>query len=56
MIKGNALEVFSALFENGEKFFLMAKDKDSARLLAIELNHRSPLLKVERVDGWFDND
>jgi len=55
MIKGNAMDVYSVVFANGDKFSLMARDSTMARLTAHELVPDHPIVAVHKVDHWDEN-
>ena len=55
MIKGNAMDVYTVVFSNGDKFALMARDVTMARLTAHELVPDYPIVAVHKVDQW-END
>ena len=55
MIKGNAMDVFSVAFANGDKFSLVARDTTMARLTAQELLPDHAIVSVHKVDQWYDN-
>lgn len=52
MIKGNAMDVYTVQFANGDKFSLMARDSTMARLTAYELVPDSPIVAVHKIDEW----
>ena len=52
MIKGNAMDVYTVQFANGDKFSLMARNSAMARLNAYELVPDSPIVAVHRIDEW----
>ena len=52
MITGNAMDVYTVVFGNGEKFSLMARDITMARLNAQELVPNSTIIAVHKVDQW----
>ncbi len=52
MIKGNAMDVYTVQFANGDKFSLMARDSTMARLTAYELVPNSPIVAVHKIDEW----
>ena len=55
MIKGNAMDVFSVAFTNGDKFCLMARDTTMARLTAQELVPDYAIVSVHKIDQWDDS-
>jgi hypothetical protein len=55
MIKGNAMDVFSVAFANGDKFGLIARDTTMARLTAQELLHDHAIVSVHKIDQWDDS-
>jgi hypothetical protein len=55
MIKGNAMDVYSVVFANGDKFSLMARDSTMARLTAHELVPDYAIVAVHKVDQWDEN-
>jgi hypothetical protein len=55
MIKGNAMDVFSVAFTNGDKFCLMARDTTMARLAAQELVPDHAIVSVHKIDQWDDS-
>lgn len=55
MITGNAMDVYTVVFGNGEKFSLMARDITMARLNAQELVPNSTIIAVHKVDQWEDD-
>jgi hypothetical protein len=55
MIKGNAMDVYSVFFANGDKFCLMARDITMARLTAHELVPDYAIVTVHKVDEWDEN-
>ena len=52
MIKGNAMDVYTVQFANGDKFSLMARDSSMARLTAYELIPDSTIVAVHKLDQW----
>ena len=52
MIRGNAMDVYTVAFANGEKFSLMAYDTTMARLMAQELVPDSAIVAVHKIDQW----
>ena len=52
MIKGNAMDVYTVAFANGEKLSLMAYDTTMARLMAQELAPDSTILAIHKIDQW----
>ena len=52
MIRGNAMDVYTVQFANGDKFSLMARNSAMARLNAYELVPDSPIVAVHRIDQW----
>lgn len=52
MITGNAMDVYTVVFGNGEKFSLMARDITMARLNAQELVPNSTIIAVHKADQW----
>ena len=52
MIKGNAMDVYTVVFANGDKFSLMARYSAMARLNAYELVPDSPIVAVHKLDEW----
>jgi hypothetical protein len=55
MIKGNAMDVFSVAFANGDKFCLIARDATMARLAAQELLPDHAIVSVHKIDQWDDS-
>jgi hypothetical protein len=55
MIKGNAMDVFSVAFANGDKFCLIARDATMARLTAQELLPDYAIVSVHKIDQWDDS-
>jgi hypothetical protein len=55
MIKGNAMDVYSLVFANGDKFSLMARDSTMACLTAHELVPDHAIVAVHKVDQWDEN-
>ena len=55
MIKGNAMDVFSVAFANGDKFSLVARDTTMARLTAQELVPDHAIVSVHKIDQWNDD-
>jgi hypothetical protein len=55
MIKGNAMDVYSVVFTNGDKFNLMARDTTMARLTAQELVPDHAIVSVHKIDQWEDD-
>ena len=55
MIEGNAMDVFSVAFANGDKFGLIARDTTMARLTAQELLHDHAIVSVHKIDQWDDS-
>ena len=43
MIRGNMMDVFTIVLDNGDSFTLIAKDEQMAFLLAQELNADQPI-------------
>ena len=57
MIKGNVMDTFTILFDNGKKFALMAPNRSGALMLAHELMPNNKITGVLRLDDWeADND
>ena len=57
MIKGNVMDTFTILFDNGEKFALVAPNRTSALMLAHERMPNNKITGVLRLDDWAeDND
>ena len=57
MIKGNVMDTFTILFENGEKFALVAPNSTGALMLAHELMPEGKIIGALRLDDWAeDND
>ena len=52
MIKGNVMDTFTILFDNGEKFALMAPNRSGALMLAYELMPNNKITGVLRLDDW----
>ena len=52
MIKGNTMDTFTILFDNGEKFALMAPNRSGALMLAHELMPNNKITGVLRLDDW----
>jgi hypothetical protein len=55
MIKGNAMDVYTVVFANGDKFALLARDITMARLTAQELIPDHAIISVHKVDEWDKN-
>jgi hypothetical protein len=55
MIKGNAMDVYTVVFANGDKFSLMARDATMACLTAQELMPDHAIVSVHKVDEWDEN-
>lgn len=55
MIKGNVLDVFTIVFADGDQFSLMARDKNMARLMALELAPNQTIVAIHKTDDWEDN-
>ena len=55
MIKGNAMDVYTVQFANGDKFCLIARDTTMARLTAHELVPDHAIVAVHKVDQWDEN-
>jgi hypothetical protein len=55
MIKGNAMDVYTVVFANGDKFALLARDITMARLTAHELVPDHAIISVHKVDEWDEN-
>lgn len=56
MIKGNVMDTFTILFDNGEKFALVAPSRTNALMLAHELMPQHKIIGALRIDDWQDND
>ena len=52
MIKGNVMDTFTILFDNGEKFALVAPNRTGALMLAHELMPNNKIAGVLRLDDW----
>ena len=52
MIKGNVMDTFTILFDNGKKFALMAPNRSGALMLAHELMPNNKITGVLRLDDW----
>jgi hypothetical protein len=52
MIKGNTMDTFTILFDNGEKFALVAPNRTGALMLAHELNPNGKIIGALRLDEW----
>jgi hypothetical protein len=52
MIKGNAMDVYTVAFANGEKISLMAYDRTMARFMAKELVPDSTILAMYKKYQW----
>ena len=52
MIKGNAMDVYTVQFANGDKFALLARDSNMARLNACELVPDHAIVAVHKLDEW----
>jgi len=52
MIKGNAMDVYTVAFANGDKFALLARDSNMARLNAYELVPDHAIVAVHKLDQW----
>jgi hypothetical protein len=52
MIKGNTMDTFTILFDNGEKFALVAPNRTNALMLAHELNPNGKIIGALRLDEW----
>jgi hypothetical protein len=55
MIKGNAMDVYTVVFANGDKFALLARDITMARLTAQELVPDYAIVSVHKIDQWDDS-
>ena len=55
MITGNAMDVYTVVFANEKKFFLMACDTTMARLMAQELVPDSAIVAVHKIDQWAED-
>ena len=55
MIKGNAMDVYTVQFADGDKFSLIARDSSMARLTALELVPDATIVAVHKIDQW-DNE
>lgn len=56
MIRGNALDVYTVAFANGEIFSLMANSQSMACLMAQELAPGQKIIACHITDEWEDND
>jgi hypothetical protein len=54
MIKGNAMDVYTVQFADGDKFSLIARDSSMARLTALELVPDATIVAVHKIDQWDD--
>ena len=54
MIKGNVMDTFTILFDNGEKFSLVAPNRSGALMLAHELMPEGKIIGALRLDNWED--
>ena len=54
MIKGNAMDVYTVQFADGDKFSLIARDSGMARLTALELVPDATIVAVHKIDQWDD--
>ena len=54
MIKGNAMDVYTVQFADGDKFSLIARDSSMARLTALELVPDATIVAVHKIDEWDD--
>ena len=54
MIKGNAMDVYTVQFADGDKFSLIARDSSMARLTALELVPDATIVAVHKIDQWED--
>ena len=52
MIKNNVMDTFTILFDNGEKFALVAPNRSGALMLAHELNPNGKIIGALRLDDW----
>jgi hypothetical protein len=52
MIKGNAFDTFTIVFDNGEKFSLMATNETMATMMAQQLNPVPKIIKVIQHEEW----
>ena len=52
MIEGNAMDVYTVQFANGDKFSLIARDSNTARLNAHELVPDHAIVAVHKLDEW----
>ena len=52
MIKGNVMDTFTILFDNGEKFSLVAPNRTGALMLAHELMPEGKIIGALRLDDW----
>ena len=52
MIKGNAMDVYTVQFANGDKFSLMARNSAMARRTAYELVPDYAIVAVHKLDEW----
>jgi hypothetical protein len=52
MIKSNVMDTFTILFDNGEKFALVAPNRTGALMLAHELNPNGKIIGALRLDEW----
>ena len=54
MIKGNAMDVYTVQFADGDKFSLIARDSSMARLTALELVPDATIVAIHKIDQWED--
>ena len=55
MIRGNAMDVYTVAFANGDIFSLMAKSQTMACLMAQELAPGQELIACHIIDQWEDD-
>ena len=55
MIQGNAMDVYTVAFANGDIFSLMAKSESMACLMAQELAPGQELIACHITDQWEDD-
>ena len=55
MIRGNAMDVYTVAFTNGDIFSLMANSQTMACLMAQELMPNSAIVAVHKIDQWAED-
>lgn len=55
MIKGNSLDVFTIVLDNGDHFSLMAKDLTMARIMAQNIAPNETIAAIHNNDNWEDH-